>query len=294
MIAAAFAPEPVIVSPVGLSSQTSTRTSSAARCTSPTRENPLLGYRGAARYVPPEFRACFDMECEALRRVRDEMGLTNVADHGAVRAHGRRGDGRRRPARAERPAPRRERTQVVMMCELPANAILAERSSSTSTASRSARTTDSADPGPRPRLRAHGIRFDERDPAVLHPARHGDRRVPATGQVRRHLRTGTERPPRLRAVARGHRGIQSLSLNPDTVVETWLAIAAASGQGRDPGAGAPVGVVTAAGRGRGGVPARVGPPGRAPRAAATRRRAPPTRGGCAPRSRRPRGRRRPP
>ncbi len=93
----------------------------------PDEENPMLGYRGAARYVSPEFRACFDMECEALRRVRDEMGLTNVQIMVPfVRTVGEAKavvdllaqNGLRRGENG---------LKVVMMCELPANAILAER-----------------------------------------------------------------------------------------------------------------------------------------------------------------------
>lgn len=107
----------------------------------PEEENPMLGFRGASRYISESFRDCFELECRALKRVRNEMGLTNVeimvpfvrtlgeasqvvdllAENGLAR-----GDNGLR---------------VIMMCELPSNAILAEEFLGTSTASRSAPTT---------------------------------------------------------------------------------------------------------------------------------------------------------
>ena len=77
-IAAAFAPEPGDRADVATSSPTSTPTCSAASRYEPHEENPMIGYRGASRYLVRRFRDCFAMECEALRYVRDEMGLTNV------------------------------------------------------------------------------------------------------------------------------------------------------------------------------------------------------------------------
>jgi len=53
----------------------------------PDEENPMLGFRGASRYIAESFRRCFEMECQAMRRVRNEIGLTNVEINGAVRAH---------------------------------------------------------------------------------------------------------------------------------------------------------------------------------------------------------------
>src|SRR5690606_10360498 len=77
MIAAAFAPEPVIVRMSDFKSNEYANLLGGDRY-EPEEENPMLGWRGAARYVSPDFRACFDMECEAMRHVRDEMGLSNV------------------------------------------------------------------------------------------------------------------------------------------------------------------------------------------------------------------------
>ena len=89
MIAAAFAPEPVIVR---LSDFKSNEYANliGGDLYEPHEENPMLGYRGASRYISADFRACFDMECEALRFVRDEMGLTNIEIMVPVRPHRRR------------------------------------------------------------------------------------------------------------------------------------------------------------------------------------------------------------
>lgn len=77
MLAAAFAPEPVIVRMSDFKSNEYAGMLGGARY-EPAEENPMLGYRGAARYLSDDFAACFAMECEALKYVRDEMGLTNV------------------------------------------------------------------------------------------------------------------------------------------------------------------------------------------------------------------------
>ena len=110
------------------------------------------------------------MECEALKRVRDDMGLTQRRDHGALRAHpgpGRAGD---RDAGRARPEARRGRPALIMMCEVPSNAILAEQflRALRRHVDRLQRP-DAAHARPRPRLRASSCwrgDFDERDPAV--------------------------------------------------------------------------------------------------------------------------------
>ena len=131
-IAAAFWPKPVIVRLSDFKSNEYRKLIGGSRY-EPEEENPMLGFRGAARYVSEEFREAFAMECEALRRVRNEMGLTNVqvmvpfvrtlgqaervtqllAEQGLRRGEG--GDGT-----AE------SKLKVIMMCEVPSNAILAE------------------------------------------------------------------------------------------------------------------------------------------------------------------------
>src|SRR5690606_15467342 len=76
-IAAAFAPKPVIVRLSDFKSNEYANLIGGERY-EPREENPMLGFRGASRYVDPEFRGCFELECRALKRVREDMGLTNV------------------------------------------------------------------------------------------------------------------------------------------------------------------------------------------------------------------------
>ncbi|NBU24761.1 MAG: phosphoenolpyruvate synthase, partial [Gammaproteobacteria bacterium] len=125
-IAAAFAPEPVIVR---LSDFKSNEYANlvGGKLYEPTEENPMLGFRGAARYVDPSFRPCFELECRALRRVREEMGLVNVQ----VMVPFVRTLDEAREVTALLAANGLERgrdgLKVIMMCELPSNAVLADR-----------------------------------------------------------------------------------------------------------------------------------------------------------------------
>ena len=225
MIAAAFAPEPVIVRLSDFKSNEYANLIGGSLY-EPDEENPMLGYRGAARYVSPDFRACFDLECEALRRVRDDMGLTNVQ----IMVPFVRTVGEAKAVvdlLAQNDLRRGENgLRVVMMCELPANAVLAEQflehfdgfsiGSNDMTQLTLGLDRDSS-------LMASA--FDERDPAVLHllgmaidACRRQGKYVGICGQ-------GPSDHPDFAQWLVG-RGIQSLSLNPDTVVETWLALAA--------------------------------------------------------------------
>ena len=220
-LGAAFWPKPVIVR---LSDFKSNEYSSliGGREYEPHEENPMLGFRGASRYLDPGFRDCFELECRALRKVRFEMGLSNVeimvpfvrtldearevvellAQNGLVRG--------------------RDGLRVIMMCEIPSNAILAEQfleyfdgysiGSNDMTQLTLALDRDSS---------IIARRFDERDPAVkylLHLAiaacRKAGKYVGICGQ-------GPSDHPDL-AQWLMQEGIGSLSLNPDTVVETWL------------------------------------------------------------------------
>ena len=124
-IAAAFAPEPVIVRLSDFKSNEYANLIGGPRY-EPDEENPMLGFRGASRYVADSFRPCFEMECEALRYVREDMGLTNVqvmvpfvrtVDEAAAVATLLEANGLGRGVNGLR---------VVMMCELPSNALLAE------------------------------------------------------------------------------------------------------------------------------------------------------------------------
>lgn len=193
----------------------------------PEEENPMLGFRGASRYVSDDFKECFAMECEALKKVRDEMGLTNVEimipfvrtlreakevndrleEHGLKR--GKNG------------------LRLNMMCEIPSNAVLADQfleyfdgfsiGSNDLTQLTLGLDRDSG-------LIAHF--FDERDPAVkkllsmaIKACREKGAYVGICGQ-------GPSDHPDL-AQWLMEEGIESISLNPDTVVNTWRKLAAA-------------------------------------------------------------------
>ncbi|MBA3508271.1 MAG: phosphoenolpyruvate synthase [Betaproteobacteria bacterium] len=224
-IAAAFHPKKVIVR---LSDFKSNEYSSlvGGAAYEPHEENPMLGFRGASRYLAPEFYDCFALECEAMKRVRNDMGLTNVeimipfvrtlAEAEKVMAllaqNGlRRGDNGLR---------------VIMMCELPSNAILAERflehfdgfSIGSNDLTQLTLGVDRDSGGP------IAATFDERDDAVkamlslaIAACKKHGRYVGICGQ-------GPSDHPDL-AQWLVDAGMESISLNPDTVVETWLALA---------------------------------------------------------------------
>ncbi len=223
-IAAAFAPEPVIVR---LSDFKSNEYANllGGRAYEPHEENPMLGFRGASRYVDESFRPCFELECRALRRVREEMGLTNVW---VMVPFVRTLDEARKVTDllAQNGLERgRDGLKVVMMCELPANAILADRfleffDGMSIGSNDMTQLTLGVD-------RDSGIvakHFDERDEAVkamlamaIDACRKAGKYVGICGQ-------GPSDHPEL-ARWLMERGIDSISLNPDTVVETWLNLA---------------------------------------------------------------------
>jgi pyruvate,water dikinase len=223
-IAAAFAPNPVIVR---LSDFKTNEYANliGGRQYEPDEENPMLGFRGASRYVADTFRPCFELECRALKRVRDDMGLTNVevmipfvrtvAEGRAVKellaANGlRRGDNGLR---------------LIMMCEVPTNALLAEQylelfdgmsiGSNDMTQLTLGLDRDSG-------LVAH--LFDERDAAVkallamaIAACRRANKYIGICGQG------PSDHPDFARWLV--EQGIDSLSLNPDSAIETWLYLA---------------------------------------------------------------------
>ncbi len=226
-IAAAFWPKPVIVRLSDFKSNEYRKLIGGSRY-EPEEENPMLGFRGAARYVSADFREAFAMECEALRRARNDMGLTNVqvmvpfvrtlgqaqgvtellAQHGLKRGE--------------------NDLKVIMMCEVPSNAILADDflqyfdgfsiGSNDLTQLTLGLDRDSG-------LELLAADFDERDPAVkvlLGQAiaackRHG-KYVGICGQ-------GPSDHPDL-AQWLVEQGIESISLNPDSVISTWKLLAA--------------------------------------------------------------------
>src|SRR5271167_1322982 len=223
-IAAAFAPEPVIVR---LSDFKSNEYANliGGKHYEPHEENPMLGFRGASRYIDKVFRPCFELECRALKRVRDEMGLTNVqlmvpfvrtlAEAKAVTQlltdNGlKRGD---------------NGLLHIMMCELPTNALLAERyleyfdgmSIGSNDMTQLALGLD-RDSGVIAKL------FDERDEAVKALMAMAIKACKDQGKYVRICGQGPSDHPEL-ARWLVSEGIDSLSLNPDTVVETWMFLA---------------------------------------------------------------------
>jgi pyruvate,water dikinase len=190
----------------------------------PHEENPMIGYRGAARYLSPDFADCFAMECEALSYVRDQMGLTNVKimipfvrtlgeAEGVIDLLGQHG-----LRRGENDL------QVIMMCELPSNAVLADRfldhfdgfsiGSNDMTQLTLGLDRDSG---------LVAATFDERDPAVKFMIEAAIRACKARGKYVGICGQGPSDHPDLAAWLLDL-GIESMSLNPDTVVETWLAL----------------------------------------------------------------------
>lgn len=225
MIAAAFAPEPVIVRMSDFKSNEYANLIGGERY-EPHEENPMLGYRGASRYISPDFRACFDMECEALRYVRDEMGFTNVQvmipfvrtvgeGHAVVEMLAE--NGLRRGVND---------LKVIMMCELPTNALLADQyleffdgfsiGSNDMTQLTLGLDRDSG---------LVASTFDERDPAVLQLMSMAIKACRARGKYVGICGQGPSDHPDLAEWLLAQ-GVESISLNPDTVVETWMRLAA--------------------------------------------------------------------
>ena len=191
----------------------------------PSEENPMLGFRGASRYVSDNFRDCFELECKALKRVRDEMGLTNVEIMiPFVRTVG---EAKQVIELLEKNGLKRGENglRVIMMCELPTNALLAdeflEHFDGFSIGSNDlTQLTLGLD-------RDSGIvshLFDERDPAVkkllsmaIDACRKQNKYVGICGQ-------GPSDHPDL-AYWLMEQGINSVSLNPDSVLDTWFFLA---------------------------------------------------------------------
>ncbi len=233
-IAAAFWPKPVIVRLSDFKSNEYKKLIGGALY-EPDEENPMLGFRGAARYIAPDFAECFRMECEAMKMVRDVMGYSNVeimipfvrtltecakvidilAAHGLKRGQGAASDGS-------------GGLRLIMMCELPTNVILAEQyleffdgfsiGSNDLTQLTLGLDRDSG-------LVAGS--FDERDPAVkamLHMA------IVACKKAGKYVGICGQGPSDYPDLAQWLKdeGITALGLNPDTVVDTWNKLARAT------------------------------------------------------------------
>ncbi|WP_026555138.1 phosphoenolpyruvate synthase [Arthrobacter sp. 35W] len=224
-IAAAFAPEPVIVRMSDFKSNEYANLIGGPAY-EPHEENPMIGFRGASRYLEPSFRDCFDLECEALAYVRNEMGLTNVKLMIPFVRTLEEGQGVI-DLLAENGLRRGENgLEVVMMCELPSNALLADEfleifdgfsiGSNDLTQLTLGLDRDSA---------IVAASFDERNAAVKKLLSMAIRAAKAKGKYVGICGQGPSDHPDLAEWLVGE-GIDSISLNPDTVVDTWLLLAA--------------------------------------------------------------------
>ena len=225
-IAAAFWPKPVIVRLSDFKSNEYRKLIGGSRY-EPEEENPMLGFRGAARYISTEFGEAFAMECEALKRVRNEMGLTNVQV--MVPFVRTLGQAKRVTELLGRHGLRRGEAglKLIMMCEIPSNAILADQfleyfdgfsiGSNDLTQLSLGLDRDSG-------LELLAADFDERDPAVkalitmaIDACKRQGKYVGICGQ-------GPSDHPDF-AKWLEQQGISSISLNPDSVIATWQQLA---------------------------------------------------------------------
>ncbi len=226
-IAAAFWPKPVIVRLSDFKSNEYRKLIGGSRY-EPEEENPMLGFRGAARYISAEFREAFAMECEALRRVRSEMGLSNVQVMVPfVRTLGQaeRVTGLLAQQGLERG---KDDLKLIMMCEVPSNAILADEfleffdgfsiGSNDLTQLTLGLDRDSG-------LELLAADFDERDPAVKAML---SRAITACLKAGKYVGICGQGPSDHPDFAQwlADQGIASISLNPDSVIETWQRLAA--------------------------------------------------------------------
>ncbi|TWI11569.1 phosphoenolpyruvate synthase [Aerolutibacter ruishenii] len=229
-ITASFAPNPVIVRLSDFKSNEYANLIGGSRY-EPHEENPMIGFRGASRYVDPSFADCFALECRAVKKVREQMGLTNcwvmipfvrTLDEGrkvieVLEANGlKKGEGG---------------LKVIMMCEVPSNALLADEfldifdgfSIGSNDLTQLTLGLD-RDSGIVAKL------FDERDPAVKKMLSMAIAAAKAKGKYVGICGQGPSDHPDL-AVWLMEQGIDSVSLNPDTVVDTWLRLAKARNGG---------------------------------------------------------------
>ncbi len=222
-IAAAFAPKPVIVRMSDFKSNEYANLV-GGELYEPHEENPMIGYRGASRYLSPDFAECFAMECEALTYVRDSMGLTNVKImipfvRTVTEAEGVIA------LLAEHDLRRGENgLEVIMMCEVPSNAVIADAfldhfdgfsiGSNDMTQLTLGLDRDSS---------LVAASFDERDPAVKFMLAAAISACKARGKYVGICGQGPSDHPDL-AEWLLEQGIDTISLNPDTVVETWTRL----------------------------------------------------------------------
>ncbi|MDZ4143796.1 phosphoenolpyruvate synthase [Hydrogenophaga sp.] len=225
-IAAAFWPKPVIVRLSDFKSNEYRKLIGGSRY-EPEEENPMLGFRGAARYISAEFREAFAMECEAMRRVRGEMGLTNVELMVPfVRTLGQ-ADRVTQLLAAQGLVRGQDGLKIIMMCEVPSNAILADEfleyfdgfsiGSNDLTQLTLGLDRDSG-------LELLAADFDERDPAVKALLSRAIKACNAKGKYVGICGQGpSDHPDFARWLV--DEGIVSISLNPDSVIATWKQLA---------------------------------------------------------------------
>ncbi len=225
-ITASVAPKPVIVRLSDFKSNEYANLIGGAKY-EPHEENPMIGFRGASRYVDPSFKDAFALECRAVKRVREDMGLDNLwvmipfvrtLDEGRKVVEVLRGNGLVQGEGG---------LKIIMMCEIPSNALLAEEfleifdgfsiGSNDMTQLTLGLDRDSAI--------VAGL-FDERDPAVKKMLSMAISTARAKGKYIGICGQGPSDHPDL-AQWLMEQGIESVSLNPDTVVDTWLALARA-------------------------------------------------------------------
>ena len=223
-IAAAFAPNKVIVRLSDFKSNEYASLVGGHRY-EPTEENPMIGFRGASRYLSPDFRDCFELECQAVKRVRDDMGLTNVE---IMVPFVRTVDEARSviDLLAEFGLRRNEAgLKIIMMCELPSNALLADEfleyfdgmSIGSNDMTQLTLGLD-RDSGQVAEL------FDERNPAVLKLLAAA---IAACRRQNKYIGICGQGPSDHPDLARWliDQGIETISLNPDSMVDTWKFLA---------------------------------------------------------------------
>jgi len=223
-LTAAFAPYPVIVRLSDFKSNEYANLVGGAQY-EPHEENPMIGFRGASRYVDPSFADCFALECRAVKKVREQMGLTNcwvmipfvrTLDEGRKVIDVLAKNGLRRGENG---------LKLIMMCEVPSNALLADEflemfdgfSIGSNDLTQLTLGLD-RDSGSVAHL------FDERDPAVKKLLSMAISHARAKGKYIGICGQGPSDHPDL-ADWLMQQGIESVSLNPDTVVDTWLKLA---------------------------------------------------------------------
>ena len=225
-IAAAFWPKPVIVRLSDFKSNEYRKLVGGSRY-EPDEENPMLGFRGAARYISAEFAEAFAMECEALKRVREDMGLTNVqvmVPFVRTLAQAQRVT----ELLAAQGLKRGENDlKLIMMCEIPSNAVLAKDflrffDGFSIGSNDLTQLTLGLDRDSGLELLAHD--FDERDPAVRALLQLAINACKAEGKYVGICGQGPSDHPDFAQWLRDE-GISSISLNPDTVVDTWQLLA---------------------------------------------------------------------